>query len=388
MEGSEPPVLRGKEVAFTGRLASMTRQEAAVLVAACGGRFARDLSRRTDYLVVGQDGWPLEIDGRLTRKLRKARGLETDVTAVTVLSEQAFLEAAGLVDRRDQIRRLHTTGQISRLLGLKGSTIRAWVKAGLIVPARTEHRLCYFDFQQVAGAKALRELVGAGVAPAVIRRSLSELKALGIGAEGPLLQLALIERDGKLLARLQGGQLVEPTGQLVFDFAPRPAEGSVAAGATGLSSREWIERALDHEEAGRLKEADRAYAEAIQTGEIGADVLFNHGNVLYALDRKEEALARFQEALDLDPAYVEAWNNLGNALGDLGRVEEAIAAYARALTIAPAYADAHYNLAETLHQAGFLDRAARHWRAYLREDSRSAWADEARSRLRSLDRWN
>ena len=48
--------LRGQHVAFTGRLASMTRAEAEELVSAHGGEFVSFPNRRTDYLVVGQEG--------------------------------------------------------------------------------------------------------------------------------------------------------------------------------------------------------------------------------------------------------------------------------------------------------------------------------------------
>ena len=69
-------LLQGKRVAFTGRLASMTRADAADLIRAHGGRFTATLNRFTSLLVVGQDGWPFEKDGRLSGKLRKARSLQ------------------------------------------------------------------------------------------------------------------------------------------------------------------------------------------------------------------------------------------------------------------------------------------------------------------------
>src|SRR5262249_19211631 len=64
--GPDRALLQGKRVAFTGRLASMTRAEAADLVRAHGGRFTTTLNRFTSLLVVGQDGWPFEKDGRLS----------------------------------------------------------------------------------------------------------------------------------------------------------------------------------------------------------------------------------------------------------------------------------------------------------------------------------
>ena len=377
-------VLRGREVAFTGRLASMTRGEAADLVVAHGGQFAVSPTRHTAFLVVGQEGWPLQEDGRLTRKLLKARDLEKIGAPITVLKEEVFLGLLGLEGRQEDIHRVYTTGQVSRILGLPGSTVRAWVRAKLIEPVRTVHRLSYFDFRQMAGAKAICELIRAGIPTERIRRSLEALRGLRLGAEEPLLQLALIEEDGRLLARLRDGLLLEPGGQLCFDFSP-PAAESLPMDAGPLTAADWFDRALEHEEAGRLSEADRAYAAASAAGGSGPELPFNHGNVLYGLGRKEDACVKFRQALGLDSTYAEAWNNLGNSLADLERHDEAVGAYERALAVEPGYADAHFNLAETLYQMGLAADAAPHWRAYLKQDARSAWAKQALSRLAEVE---
>ncbi len=88
--------LRGQHVAFTGRLASMTRVEAEELVSAHGGEFVSFPNRRTDYLVVGQEGWPLEKDGRPSRKIQKALSLKDEGEAISIVSEEDFLRRLGL----------------------------------------------------------------------------------------------------------------------------------------------------------------------------------------------------------------------------------------------------------------------------------------------------
>jgi len=60
--------LRGKRIAFTGRLATMTRKEVASLVATFGGKMVPTVGPRTAFVVIGQDGWPLQDDGRLTNQ--------------------------------------------------------------------------------------------------------------------------------------------------------------------------------------------------------------------------------------------------------------------------------------------------------------------------------
>src|SRR6516162_7463104 len=73
---ADAPPLQGQTVAFTGKLASMSRAQAAELVGAYGGQWAPSVTRHTSLLVVGQEGWPLAKDGRLSSKLRKARQLQ------------------------------------------------------------------------------------------------------------------------------------------------------------------------------------------------------------------------------------------------------------------------------------------------------------------------
>ena len=72
--GEDAP-LAGTSIAFTGRLASMSRSDAAKLVEKRGGRYARSVTRTTHALVIGAAGAPLRSDGRPTRKLARAESL-------------------------------------------------------------------------------------------------------------------------------------------------------------------------------------------------------------------------------------------------------------------------------------------------------------------------
>ncbi|MEE8141792.1 MAG: MerR family transcriptional regulator, partial [Planctomycetota bacterium] len=210
---------QGRKVAITGRLASMTREEAAELIRARGGELVGKPGRSTRYLVVGQEGWPLREDGQLTRSLEKAQDLREAGHSLEIIDETQFLVELGLEERHVQIHRLYTTAQLSRILGTTGARLRTWVRQGLITPARTVHRLDYFDFQQVAAAKALSELAASGVTSERMRRSLEQLRHWLPEAEQSLSQVAILERGGQLLVRLGDGQLVDPRGQLQLDFA-------------------------------------------------------------------------------------------------------------------------------------------------------------------------
>lgn len=82
--GEADPAFAGKTFVFTGTLSAMTRERAQELVLSLGGKAAGSVSRKTHYLVAGEDAGS---------KLAKARDL-----GVTVLTEAEFLSMLG--DRR------------------------------------------------------------------------------------------------------------------------------------------------------------------------------------------------------------------------------------------------------------------------------------------------
>jgi DNA polymerase-3 subunit epsilon len=79
-------------VAFTGRLACMTRAEAFAVVHQHGGKPNQAVTKQTKLLIVGELGWPLLDDGRPSNKLSRAVAY-----GVPVVSERRFLEWIGKV---------------------------------------------------------------------------------------------------------------------------------------------------------------------------------------------------------------------------------------------------------------------------------------------------
>jgi TolA-binding protein len=369
--------LKGKRVAFTGRLASMTRKEAAELVRAFGGRFVPRVNRWTSLLIVGHEGWPLRKDGRLTQKLRNTRLLQRQGHSVSVLSEDELLVRLGLSSRSAEIRRLYSTAELANLLKVPRDRLRAWMGAGLIRAVECRHGVAFFDFAQVAGAKTLCDLMKAGVTAGRIQRSLKHLRKWAGSIEQPLEQLAILEKDGSLLVRV-GEALADPTGQLILDFGDEATE-ALAFAEPRLTADEWYDLACQHEDARRLRDAEAAYRQALQAGGPNSEYSFNLANVLYALGRKPEAAERYYQAVETDAANAEAWNNLGVVLDELKRVDEARAAYQKAVELG--YDDALYNLADLLGALGENEEAQGHWEAYLKRDPQSEWGRYARARL-------
>jgi tetratricopeptide (TPR) repeat protein len=332
-------------------------------------------------LVVGQDGWPLQKDGRLTSKLRCARAFEQAGQRITIVSEEEFLTRLGLEARTQEVRRLYSTAQLSSLLKIPGDRVRRWLTAGLIRAVETVDGVNYFDYQQVVSARTLSDLTQTGVGADQLRRSIQQMQTWLRNVQQPLLQLAVMEQSGELLVRLEDG-LAEPTGQrrLDFDATNEPVNLSQPP----ATAAHWFDLGCEHEDAGQFDEAADAYRQALAVGGSNAVTCFNLANCLYAMGQKELAAERYSQAAETDRGFAEAWNNLGIVLVDLGNTEEAVTAFERALLANPHYADAHYNLADLLDTMKDARGASAHWRAYLSQDRTSRWASHARNRLASI----
>src|SRR5512143_4281186 len=108
------PALRGS-VAFTGRLACMTRAEAFEVVRQHGGAPSQAVTKRTSLLIVGELGWPLLDDGRPSNKLSRATAY-----GIPVASERRFLEWIGMAVP-DSDQKTYSTHQIAALSKLSSN---------------------------------------------------------------------------------------------------------------------------------------------------------------------------------------------------------------------------------------------------------------------------
>ena len=105
--------LKLARVAFTGKLASMTRRQAHQLVRRAGGQVMSTVSRRTTALVVGMDGWPVLSDGTVSRKLQRAEELNRSGAHTRIVPEAAFLELVGEQERRPEMRKGYAPESVS-----------------------------------------------------------------------------------------------------------------------------------------------------------------------------------------------------------------------------------------------------------------------------------
>ena len=109
--------------------------------------------------------------------------------------------------------------------------------------------------------------------------------------------------------------------------------------------------------AGQPAEALRLVSAAMGARKPSPQILLNHGLILEALKRYQEAVESFDQAIKLKSRYAEAHNNRGAALTSLGRDEEALESCRKAIAIKPDYVEAHYNAGTALRALGRYDEA-------------------------------
>jgi predicted O-linked N-acetylglucosamine transferase (SPINDLY family) len=137
------------------------------------------------------------------------------------------------------------------------------------------------------------------------------------------------------LARVSGGN-------------SRPPDATTAA---------LLQRGLHMHQAGKLVEARKLYALALERAPDNFDALHLAGVAAYQAGDLATAHALIDEALARNPHHPHAHSNRGSVLRDLGQLDAALSAYDRALELRPDLAEFHYNRANALADLDRLDEA-------------------------------
>lgn len=372
-------LLHGESVVIAGRLASMTQADLTSVIRSFGGRVMPAVGPRTSVLVIGLESPPIDSRGQLDRKLSEAERLQNLGFSIKSYPEDEFLDYLGLSDAHSRVSRHYSLADLTRLLAVPRDRIRGWIRAGLIEPVATVHRLYFFDFQQVAQLKSLCRFMQQPVATSTLRKSFAQLRKWLPAAGQPLQLLAHFDSGQRPVFRIED-KLSDAGRQLQFDFETERHSTAGSAGNPCLLE-EQFELAFQYERAGRFLDASRVYESLVERLGPQPELCFNLGNCFCALRNPADAQKQFQQAVALDPNYVEAWNNLGSVLAELDLAEKAIDAFQRALKLVPDFADTHYNLADTLDQLGRFWEARPHWQTYYQHDAESEWGKHAAARL-------
>jgi tetratricopeptide (TPR) repeat protein len=345
-------------VAFTGRLACMTRAEAFAVVRGRGGTPSQTVTKRTNLLIVGELGWPLLADGRPSNKLSRASAY-----GVPVVSERRFLEWIGKAIP-DSVHKNYSIDQLAALSKLSSDKIRELAQFGLL-----DERSSRFGFRDLASARQIAKLLADGVRLSEIIRGVSEIKKW-------------LPEVGLANVRLHPGPFNSLEVEQLGGRTDRRGQFMLAVEDSSHNPDDLFEQAQAAEEAGDIAEAERLYRLLMKSDPTDASAPFNLGNMLRAHARKVEGETALRAATRADSTFAEAWYNLGDLLDEQGRSEAAIGCLSTALRVAPDYADAMFNLALLLQRTNQYSEASDYWRRYLAADRQSEWSARARRSLK------
>ncbi|MEL6896321.1 MAG: tetratricopeptide repeat protein, partial [Planctomycetota bacterium] len=436
----------GQRICLLGRFGSMNRKQLSAVLRSHGGIVIPPTSGTINIAIVGADtpaekgpaipdGLQQQIDRDETEVMQEA-DLWPRLGYLDDPSSGTFGDAS---DDAAQIHRLYTPAMLADLLGISVRVIRRWHRLALIIPAKTVHRLPYFDFQEIATAKRLAEWVDAGASLDTIRQRLEELSHALPSVHRPLAQLSVIIEGKQVLLR-RGEGLIEPSGQLRMDFGAAeimdtdasssriaimnslvpvddtdpdsstlpaystfpgqstlhdeaPATIRFSADATppstilfssftknaaGIAEEDSLLAAAHvAEDSGDYATALDCYHAVAARDGARADIHFAIGELLYRMNEITAARERYFSAIETDDTFVEARASLGCVLAELGRHDLAIATFRGALSLYPDYADVHYNLAQALEHVGRSDDAVAHWQRFVELAPDSPWIDAA-----------
>ncbi len=373
--------LSGKRVAIVGKLAGMTRREVFAALREAEATPSEKVDDRVDIVVFGENDLGGLGDQAISEELQE----KAAAGDLKFISETTLWQWLGLIEPHQKLHRLYTPAMLSDLLGVSKSIIRRWHRRGLIVPARQVRSLPYFDYREVATAKQLASMLASGMSPDRIERQLSAISEYLPDVQRPLVQLSVMVEGRDILLR-QGEGLVEPGGQMRFDFDREEdfteAFNVVDPGSeTPETAAQWDSRAADYEDDEQLEEAIRCLRSALSIGGPNAERSFRLAELLYRAGHLDGAIERYHTAIELDPEMIEARANLGCVLAESGQLVEAVTALRDAIEVYDDYCDAHYHLARTLDELGREREAASHWEKCLQLNPDSPWADEAYARL-------
>lgn len=391
------PILQGERVAFTGTLASMTHRQAMELIEQHGGAPMNYVGQLTSLLVVGEEGWPLEPDGLPSVKLELARQLHDKGEPIQILSESEWLKLLGIEPPERKTLQLYTPAMLCQLLNVSVHEIRRWERVGLIAPVKKVFRLPYFDFEEVASARRLCQLISTGVKADQIAASLERLHSFLPNVVRPVDQLEVLARGTNGVVFRDESGLIETTGQRLFDFDPpspqtddddapstipfRPAPSIHTEEDHNRTAEDWFLQGCRLLEANDIDSAVEALRLAVMNDPLNPQYHFSLADGLYRQRKPGAAIERYHVAVELDHDFLEAWTQLGCVLSETNDLAGAKAAFRIALDRHPDYPEAHFHLAGVLESLGSPDEAADHWRKYLEFDQRGPWAEIARERL-------
>jgi tetratricopeptide (TPR) repeat protein len=344
--------LNGRSVALYGRFTAGLRERLQREIAERGGLVARDLTGRSDVLVVGALATPLIDYGALGKRLSIA--IERKVPA---FGERSFL--AVLSGEIVEPAKLPLSAVLASI-SLSNADARVLAAFDLVFIDGDKCR-----FGDAAVLRSAAELLDQ-------RHSLSDivrvlLRARDRAPEGR--HKLVVTPSGEAALQWDNGlTTLEGQGFLPFDVQYADVEFL-------FEQAEVADARGDHDGAAALYER---CANADRNDSIAP---FNLGNIRLAQARFGEAANAYRRALTRDSGFVEARYNLALALEALGKLDEASEELKNVVDSDPQHSDAVFNLAQIFMKTGEIAEAKVLYERYLTLDPPSDWAATARKAI-------
>ncbi len=139
---------------------------------------------------------------------------------------------------------------------------------------------------------------------------------------------------------------------------------------------------------GDIDQAQQAYASAIYIDPSYGEAYNGMGNVLATKKELDLAATLYKRAIELSPGKPEHYSNLGFLLYDQRLFEDSIARQQDAIKVDPEYTNSYYGLALAFEASGQYEKAIFHWKQFMSLSKENKWLEEARKRLKRLERYN
>jgi tetratricopeptide (TPR) repeat protein len=345
--------VRDGAIALYGRFSAGARERLAAEIERRGGLVARDLTQRSDRLVVGSLATALIDSGALAQRIHAARA-----RSVPVMGERAF--AAALAG--GPARAAATLPLATALAGAPLNEGDAEVLAAFDLIGLDAAQVRFGDAQVL---KTAADLMAHGRTLGGVVRILARARDL---APRGRYRIVLTPGGDAALRWADGLTTLEGQGVLPFDEAHASVDDLFEAAAVAEAD-------------GDLEDAARLYDLCARADRKDAIAPYNQGNIRLAQGAYDQARLAYQRALARDPRFIEARYNLAQALEAEGRAEAASAELLRVLEADPRHSDAVFNLAQLRMKTGALSDAAALYRRYLALDPPEEWARTARRAL-------
>jgi Flp pilus assembly protein TadD len=287
--------------------------------------------------------------------------------------------------KRTEVQQRYTESEVARMLGVTHRQLNYWARLRLVRPrARWGER--FYSFADLVALEAVKQLTTKRVPARRLHRAIAALQTQLGQTRAPLseLHIATYGREVVVTSPAPHSRPIEPlTGQFVLQFEIEALANKVRTMAS-RAAEEWFEIGLAYDSTREtLAKAAEAYERALELAPGWIEACINLGTVLYQLQEMEEAKSVLTKAAALEPDNPLVHYNLGCVLDQLGENDSAIRHLCRAVELSPHLADAHLNLAMAYEQRGQKEQARRHLSLYLHYEPRGAWAEFARSQIRS-----